>query len=1413
MSDLPSNNRITRWVQNLLDLTLRNRLLNLKDASFTMELICTDAADIEDRLVSGSLPLKNFKESEYDTRQYRSAKTDPDSGEVVEDEPSDASSSSKAKKLPSTALFVNQTKKETDRRLLKLYRQTKTDISEGGVNTLFLTIGTLHWRDKSKSEKEYLAPIILLPVELIRNSVKAEFRVQRTDDDPFVNPTLLEALRRDFQLKITDLSEQVVEEKEDINVKTLLDSFTEQISSMTGWKVEPTCWLGRFSFDKFIMYTDLNNRWKELAANPVVKQLINLTDEQVQEGTEASQGGTIGVDVEQTSAFNEPPADTPLPIADYLNLFLPIAADASQRSAVIESTKGRSFVLYGPPGTGKSQTITNLIAYNLAMGKKVLFVSEKRAALEVVYNRLSKIGLGPYCLELHSNKAVKRKVLDQFQEVYEMGKTKDVNADWTRTCSELTETEQTLDNYVRQIHKPIVGNISAYDCFGWLASHGYSWTTRIPRLYDGEIEEQELPDLINAAEELQSHAAEMDPAMLKALSPLKRFKWNPELESQMIESASAFRPAVEGVNQVYKQAEEVLSLPDIKDASAKITLASQILEFLQNSGPLPSNLLSEAFGKFMPLVDMFVEQAKQYKDALDALKLFDINRVLNLRVVQLNDHIEYVKKSFFMFRFMKKRSVVKEYASLVPPTNGKLTFEMLEAAAPKIAALQESYKLLSEHGDEILAAVGDWNGESANLEELLPSVQRGKALREILSVDCLTAADRKRLFDFVCEQTANPNANFAALNAEFQAAVKEYRMAMETFNQTVPTRTMTPIEAMALIDALPQAGRSLRQFSFWTDVRNDARRMHLGPLAKAIEQGKIDIAKQSAAEAMEASYRWQLIYKELEFNDALNRFDGVSQNRCVERFCSLDDSFSKLSIRKILLALSTEATRAAAESTTAGSPLRAEGDLLRREMNKKMRFLPIRSLLERAPNLTRRLKPCFLMSPLSVAQYLPTNDAGFDLVVFDEASQIPTWDAVGVIARANNAIIVGDPKQLPPTAFFQRQDAVAEEITEQNEDEVEDMESILDECIAIGMDGMKLNTHYRSKNESLIAFSNHYYYQDELDTFPSPDRNLGSRQEAVGSSDDSRNSQLATRNFTGVHFEYVPNAVYDKSKTRTNKAEAQRVVEIVLDRLSNPKTSGRSMGVVAFSAQQKDLIEDMLDQAADSNPELANAMSEAMAEPLFVKNLENVQGDERDCIIFSIGYAPDATGAFAMNFGPLNKSGGQRRLNVAVTRAKEEIIVVSSIYASQIDLNRTSAVGPAHLKAYLEFAQSGRPTWSDASGAGSDSSADKNRFIQCVANFLRENGYEVDCGVGFSDYKIDIAIVDPKNPNRYCLAVECDGAVYKNAKIARDREKSRPSMLEGLGWKHCRVWSTEWFTDPEKTKEDLLKCLKPGKKD
>ena len=1413
MSELPSNNRISRWVQNLLDLTLRNRLLNLKDSSFTLELLCSDAADIEDRLVSGALPLKFFKESEYDDAPKRAANKaqtadDADSGESL-DEPSandaDAKQAAKAKKLPSTALFVNQTKKETEKRLLKLYRQAKSDINEGGVNTLFLTIGTLHWFDKSRNEKEYLAPIILVPVELIRDSNKSEFRVQRTDDEPTVNPTLLEALRRDFQLKIVDVAQRITDEKEDLGVTEILDSFRSQIASMDGWKVESTCWIGRFSFDKFIMYTDLNNRWQELAANPLVKQLINLTDEQSQQGAQVGQEGTIGIDAEPSSTFNSAPEDTPLPIPDYLNLYLPIAADASQRSAVIESTKGRSFVLYGPPGTGKSQTITNLIAYNLAMGKKVLFVSEKRAALEVVYHRLSKIGLEPYCLELHSNKAVKRRVLDQFQEVYEMGKKNDVNAEWTQTCAELSETEQALDNYVRQIHRPLVGSITPYDCFGWLTAHGYNWASVPQTLYDGPLDNSvSLSELKQAAEELQSHAAEVDPADLKALAPLKPFKWSPDIEPQMVQCAEKFRPAVEAVNKVYAQAEDVLALPDISDASVRISLASKILDFLQTSTPLPANLLSEAFGKFMPLVDMFVEQAQKYADALNALKLFDVNRVFNIRLAELRNHINYVKKSFFLFRFIKKKNVVKEYAHLVPPSNGKLTFDMLDAAVDQIAALQESWQALSAHGDEILNAVGDWKGDSVDLPQLLTSVQRGKVLREILSIKQLSAEDRKRLFEFVCAQTSNPTTNFATLNSEFQTAIREYRLAQETFNASVPVRPMTPLEAQDLINALPTAGRSLRQFSFWAAVRSDVEPLHLSPLAQAIERGEIDFSKQSAAEALEASWRWRLIQQELLANDALSRFDAVTQERTINRFCSLDDQFSKLSVRKIVSALSAEATKAVADSAVRGSTLKEEGDLLRREISKKTRFLPIRTLLERAPNLTRRLKPCFLMSPLSVAQYLPTNDAGFDLVVFDEASQIPTWDAVGVIARAKNAIVVGDPKQLPPTAFFQRQDAATDELIDQQEDDVEDLESILDECIAIGMDNMKLKTHYRSKNESLIAFSNHYYYQDELDTFPAPDRNSECGITQGGTPTSAR--------FNGVHFEFVPNGVYDKSKTRTNKVEAQRVVELVLERLNNPKTASRSMGVVAFSAQQKDLIETLLDQASNDNPALANAMSDATPDPLFVKNLENVQGDERDCILFSIGYAPDANGSFAMNFGPLNKSGGQRRLNVAVTRAKEEIIVVSSIHASQIDLSRTSAVGAAHLKSYLEYAQSGSPVWSENAGTNNESSAEKNRFVQCVAQFLRENGYQVDCGIGFSDYKIDLAVVDPKNPNRYFMAIECDGAVYKNAKIARDREKSRPSMLEGLGWKHCRIWATEWFTDPEKSKDDLLKRLKNDKK-
>lgn len=430
--------------------------------------------------------------------------------------------------------------------------------------------------------------------------------------------------------------------------------------------------------------------------------------------------------------------------------------------------------------------------------------------------------------------------------------------------------------------------------------------------------------------------------------------------------------------------------------------------------------------------------------------------------------------------------------------------------------------------------------------------------------------------------------------------------------------------------------------------------------------------------------------------------------------------------------------------------------------------LPVRALIQKIPNLLPRLKPCLLMSPISVAQYLDPGHAPFDIVIFDEASQIPVWDAVGAIARGKEAIIVGDPKQLPPTNFFSRADNA--DGADADDNLVDDLESILDDCIAAQLPERHLNWHYRSRHESLIAFSNYHYYGNRLLTFPSPHQELG----------------VSFRSVTGE---------YDKGKSRTNRAEADAVVSEVLIRLLDPHQAKFSIGIVTFSQAQQQLIDDLLEEARRQNPAIEPYFADGAAEPVFIKNLENVQGDERDVILFSICYGPDASGRVSMNFGPMNRDGGERRLNVAITRARQEVIVFSTLRAEHIDLSKTRAKGVADLKCFLDYAERGTVAIAERRTTEGDGECESPFEVQ-VCDALRDKGYIVHPQVGCSGYRIDLGIVDPERAGRYLLGIECDGANYHRSKTARDRDKLRESILVGLGWTIHRVWSTDWWERP-----------------
>ena len=437
--------------------------------------------------------------------------------------------------------------------------------------------------------------------------------------------------------------------------------------------------------------------------------------------------------------------------------------------------------------------------------------------------------------------------------------------------------------------------------------------------------------------------------------------------------------------------------------------------------------------------------------------------------------------------------------------------------------------------------------------------------------------------------------------------------------------------------------------------------------------------------------------------------------------------------------------------------------LLMRAEKTGMKGMTLRTLFSNIPTLLKACCPCMMMSPSSVTQFLDVDLDKFDLVIFDEASQLPTCKAVGSIVRGKSLIVVGDPQQLPPTTFFNA------DVRDEDNYESEDMESILDDCLALGMPQNRLRWHYRSRHESLIAFSNATFYDNTLLTFPSPNE-LNSK----------------------VTFRYV-DGVYERGGEKCNKKEGDELVADVIKRLKDPVRSKESIGVVTFNIAQQNYIETALNKRI--HEEGLDSAAFEREEPLFVKNLENVQGDERDVILFSVGYGPDKNGKLSLNFGPINQNGGQKRLNVAVTRARSEMCVFSAIRGNMIDLSRTNSKGVECLKYFLEYAERGKDMLAISN---TDIGRTDEGIGQQLARELKDRGIACESNVGVSDFKIDVAIVDPRNPDRYILAVLADSENDLKFKGVRDRVTMHSRILRRLGWNTYHVWCVNYFNNPKR---------------
>lgn len=1363
--------RVEHWKQQLLDLTLRNRLLNFKEGKQTVQLICPDFEHLEDELsdnrvfkVLEQTKLMTGLDPRSPTLQSRQFADNPVQKHLHEE-------------LVAKRLRTPLSESENSKRLLELFRRSRAEMEESGSNSLYLALGFLEWKEVVTSDRSHLAPILLIPVKLERKSIHHGFSIQRIDEDAQINVTLLELLRRDFKLEIPGVNPPPEDER-GVDVGKVMMLFRRAVKEMAGWEVHPDIWLAQFSFNKFLLWKDLCSRMESLKRNPVVEHLINHPGEPF---------------IDTIEGIKPEALDDRVP---YDQIYCPISADSSQLAAIVAAAKGKNFVMHGPPGTGKSQTITNLIAHCLAIGKRVLFVAEKRAALEVVHKRLSQIGLKPFCLELHSSKAGKVEVLRQFGEALDLS---EVNSptEWNYIADRLGQTRAELNEYVRTLHTPLPNGLSAYHCLSYLITHpqGETQFKEVGPLKISSIELQTrevLDNLLLLCGQLQSRG---NPRRLnrEAKAGLQFFHFSdmtPEGEENLLACAANLSQRVQDFQVAFEPIKEFLGLAKLQDDKTKYTDVLALAKLLKGSPTLPKAFVqAEGMEAFRERMAKGIACGRERDQQREALAHFDLNGLLALDLQLLEERFQRLSDKPSLIRRFQKWILLRPFRKARCPSAPKWLAQEVPEMFTNALGLIENQKAIDEISPIANERLGShWEDGEAEWDRIQSLLDLGEqisaGIARIAGTDpdeliALRAAIGKIVVvaeDILSEGKSMAEAIQLALDAWMKLQTQEEEFLrlgeIEMSSASMESAYLGRLEM--LVANLRRFQPQLQDWANWQEAYQRARAAELTPLLTALEAETLLL--EDLQTAFERRYRENVLERMVTRHKCLRHFWGDDHQGRIASFRQLDDQYAKLTAAAVVARLTAELPRARQEN----APRNSELGLLHRERAKRARHLAVRKLLTSIPNIAQRLKPCFLMSPLSVAQYLDVMQDNFDIVVFDEASQIPIWDAIGAIARGKQVIIVGDPKQLPPTNFFNRSE---DDDLAIDEGSIQDLESILDECLGSGLSIYHLKWHYRSRQEGLIAFSNHHYYENGLYTFPSP------RAKSAG-----------------VELLQVPHGYYDKGKSRTNMAEAEAITAEVIRRLKDPSLSRFSIGIVTFSQAQQTLVLDKLDEARRHHPEIERFFTDEIEEPVFVKNLENVQGDERDVIIFSICYGPDQAGKISMNFGPLNRLGGERRLNVAVTRAKHQILVFSTLKSAQIDLSRTRAIGAAHLKAYLEYAEKG-PRSLIASATGASADEFESIFEKEVAAFIARKGYGAHTQVGCSGYRIDLGVVDPDEPGRYILGIECDGATYHRAATARDRDRLRQTVLEGLGWKIHRIWSTDWWRNRKEAEASLLTAI------
>ncbi len=1232
------------WRRQLVDLSGRNRLLYYRDQALgTLDLGANTApADpaAVDQLLAGSLV----------TLTQLFASSEPSQADVL------ASRARRARAIAGKAGEM---------------------LEERGIRTLFLAVGMAHWTEQ-QSAAQPAAPIVLFPITLTPRGASAEEFELQTVGDPQVSPTLLEKLATDFGLRINgaELDELLIADAQSTTGESITEGWPisavlerlekEADGAVPGFSISERLVIANFSYHKLPMVKDLEACESQLIDHDLVAAIAG--DESARVAV-ASRDGVI--DIDPALPDRQPPADE----------VLVVDADGTQSYAINAVLAGSNLVVKGPPGTGKSQTIANLIATLAAHRQRVLFVAEKRAAIDAVLKRLQAEDLGHLVMDLHHRAQSRRLIAQDLQAALDASATAPL-VDLAAQQAALVARRDRLNRYIETLHR----------IRGPWGESLFTILAELPGIDSaGRVDYRFPAAALNKLD--QEHAAL---------------------------AAQALRDLV-GLGGVIPAGQPW--------AGARLETTDEVRTALEALTRLRAELAGWRVAVTRVTTDV----------GLDGPTSIEHGQNLVALVASVQATLTVVNAELFTF------DLDAMVATLNKPRFARIFSRDYRRTRKRVDALRHGGDMTAAQVLAMVAAARDQrtNWSSTSIDGGRPRAVEGVDELVLVTNGVRTALDQLAVS---MPHILWPALDLDVLGAMLQASVDARDVAVR---QPEVHRLVKLVGGLGLDDcyrACTAAGVP-------------------GPLVESAFRH----CWLSSIYEHELIGEPELVSLQSEFHDeVVNEFRRADE-------AHIDSGAAR--VRRAVAEWIVETRDAFPEQSV----------LLAKEAGKARRHIALRRLFREAPEMLTALKPCWAMSPLEVSQLLPGDKQYFDVVVFDEASQVTPADAIPAILRGKRIVVAGDQQQLPPTAFFLGADedpAPDDGYDDSASDPLLDppldsgttgFESILDVLSAI-IPARTLGWHYRSQDERLIAFSNVYFYDQSLLTFPGVHGDDCLHHVKV---DAPRPGLDANESASGEVLAVVE-AIFDHAATRPNE----------------------SLGVIALGQVHAERIIESLRRARPAHPEFDgffdgsfDGVTTRAGEPFFVKNLERVQGDERDAIILSIGYGRrNASGRLGYQFGPILTEKGERRLNVAITRARRRLTLVSTFGAEDMDPARSGSRGVELLRRYLQYVASGGGDL----GSGPRENPKLNPFEVDVRDRLMAAGVPVIAQYGVSGYTIDFVAADRDQPGRFVLAIECDGASYHSQPTARDRDRLRQQQLERLGWRFHRIWSTDWFADSER---------------